>query len=445
MKKYIIAVSCLLLSFSINSQSAWNLRQCIDYAIDNNIEIKQQDLQVKGADINLSTSKNSRLPNLNASVSQSYNFGRGISGLTNAYESTNMANTSLSVVSATPIFTGFRITNQIKADELSLKASMEGLNKAKDNMQLQITSYFLDVLFKKEILKVYEEQVSLTQKQVDKTSILVDAGKVALSQLYDIKAQLAKDELNVTTSGNDLKNSLLNLAQALNLQNIDGFDIEAPALEEGALSDNDVLANLMKPNQVYDMALGVKPHVKEAVYNVESSKKMLKVAQAGYWPTLNFNMGYTNAFQRIYNSPNISFKDQFSNNAGEYFSFSLSIPLFNRFETRNQVRKARLDIQNQELILDNVKLALYKEIQQAYQNATSSQAKFISTEKAYDAALVSFKYAEERYAVGKTSVFEYNEAQTKLISSKSEQIQAKYDFVFRSKILDFYQGREINI
>lgn len=444
MKKYIIAVGCLLLTLGAQSQSAWTLRQCIDYAIDNNIEIKQQDLKVKGAEVDLNTSKNSRLPNLNASINQNFNFGRSISGLTNTYESTNMSNTSLSVVSSTPVFTGFRITNQIKANELNLKASMEGLYKAKDNMQLQVTSYFLDVLFKKEILKVYREQVLLTQKQVERTKFLVDAGKVALSQLYDIKAQLAKDELNVTTSDNDLKNSLLNLAQVLNLQSVDGFDVEEPNVADSSIGDQ-VLTLLMKPNDIYNIALDIKPHVKEAVYNVESSKKMLKVAQAAYWPTLNFSMGYSNSVQRVYNSQNLSFRDQFNNNGGEYFSFDLSIPLFNRFETRNQVRKARLDIQNQELGLENVKLALYKEIQQAYQSAISSQAKYVSTEKAYDAALISFEYAEERYAVGKTNVFEYSEAQTKLISSKSEQIQAKYDFVFRSKILDFYQGKEIDM
>ncbi|SHE47679.1 outer membrane protein [Dysgonomonas macrotermitis] len=444
MKKYFIAACLLFSAIGMSGQTTWSLRQCIDYAVNNNIEIKQQELQVKSAEIDLNTSKSSRLPDLNASASHTFNFGRAISSSTNGYIDTNMANTSLGISSSTPLFTGFKISNDIKAKEFSLLAATEGLEKAKDNMELQITSYFLDVLFKKEILKVYQEQVLLTLKQEERTRILVENGKVALAQLYDIKAQLAKDQLNVTTSDNDLKNSLLNLAQALNLQSAEGFDIEAPDVDGVQLTDN-VLAGLMHPNEVYQRALDVKPHVKEAVYNVESSKKNLKVAQSGYWPTLNFNMGYSTAFQRIYNANNVSFKDQFNNNGSEYLGFSLSIPIFNRFQVRNQVRQARLDIMNQELNLDNVKLALYKEIQQAYQNAVSAQAKYVSTEKAYDAALESFKYAEERYQIGKTSVFEYSEAQTKLISSKSEQIQAKYEFVFRSKILDFYQGKQIEI
>ncbi|QIK59374.1 TolC family protein [Dysgonomonas sp. HDW5A] len=446
MKKYIIAVGCLLLTLSAQSQSGWTLRQCIDFAIEHNIEIMQQDLKVKGADVDLNSSKNEQLPDLTGAVGQSFNFGRSPNASTGVFEAKTASLTSFSVSTSVPIFTGFRIQNQIKANELSLYAAMAGLNKAKENMELQITAYFLDVLFKKEILKVFKEQVSLTQTQVERTAILVETGKVAQSQLYDIKAQLAKDELNVTTSDNDLKLSLLNLSQALNLQTMEDFDIEAPKLTETVMVE-DVLSGLVKPDVVYDQAVQTRPHVKEAEFNVESTKKALKVAQAGYWPTLTFGASYENSFSHVYDNdiPNSAIAHQLRDNYRIALGLNLSVPIFNRFQTRNQVRQARLNIENQQLILDNVKLALFKEIQQAYQNATAAQAKFISTEKAYEAAAESFKYAEERYQIGKTSVFEYNEAQTKLISSKSEQIQSKYDFVFRSKILDFYQGKEINM
>ena len=446
MKKYIIAAGCLLLTLSAQSQSGWTLRQCIDFAIEHNIEIMQQDLKVKGADVDLNSSKNEQLPDLTGAAGQSFNFGRSPNASTGVFEAKTASLTSFSVSTSVPVFTGFRIQNQIKANELSLYAAMAGLNKAKENMELQITAYFLDVLFKKEILKVFKEQVSLTQTQVERTAILVETGKVAQSQLYDIKAQLAKDELNVTTSDNDLKLSLLNLSQALNLQTMEDFDIEAPKLTETVMVE-DVLSGLVKPDVVYDQAVQTRPHVKEAEFNVESTKRALKVAQAGYWPTLTFGASYDNSFSHVYDTdiPNSAIAHQLRDNYRIALGLNLSVPIFNRFQTRNQVRQARLNIENQQLILDNVKLALFKEIQQAYQNATAAQAKFISTEKAYEAAAESFKYAEERYQIGKTSVFEYNEAQTKLISSKSEQIQSKYDFVFRSKILDFYQGKEIDM
>ena len=260
--------------------------------------------------------------------------------------------------------------------------------------------------------------------------------------MYDIKAQLAKDELNTTTANNDLVLSILNLNQALNINNTENFDIVAP-LTDNVIKDN--IASILPPQQIYQTAITVKPHVKEAQYNVESSKRLLKVAQSGYYPTLKLGLGYGTSVQRIYGIDNLNFGKQFNDNGSEYINFTLSIPLFNRFQTRNQVRSARLQIYNNELTLDNVKLTLYKEIQQAYQSATAAQAKYNSTQKAHDAAAEAYKYAQEKYNIGKSTAYELNEAQTKLLTSKSEQIQAKYDFLFRAKILDFYSGKEINL
>lgn len=441
MKKYILTVCFLLSVFAVQAQK-WTLRECIDYAIENNIEIKQKALEVDNAEIDLSTSKNSRLPDLNASIGHTFNFGNAYSNVAKEYVSANNSGTSFDISSSTPIFTGFKIPNEIAAKKFDLLAATEGLKKVKDNMELTITSYYLDVLFKKEILKVYQEQADLTSKQVEKTNFMVEAGKVALSQLFDIKAQLAKDELNITNAKNDLDLSLLNLAQALNLEEYQRFDIVEPSIGD-VMADN--ISGIMLPNLIYNTAIQVKPHVKEAEYSVESSKKNLKVAQSGYYPTLNLGLGYGTRSQRVYGFDNDSFKNQLDNNSGEYISFTLSIPIFNRFQVRNKVRAAKLSIQNNELALDNVKLVLYKEIQQAYQSAVAAQAKHTSTTKALDAARESFKYAEERYGVGKSSVYEYSEAQTKLITSKSEQIQSKYDFLFRTKILDFYAGKPIEI
>lgn len=441
MKKYIISCGLLLVCLCSQAQSKWTLRQCVDYAVQNNIELKQQSLNVKNSEINLSTSKNSRLPDLNASLGQSFNFGRSTLG-SNVSEAVNSSRSSFGVSTSVPVFTGFRIPNQIKADELTLQAAMEGLKKAQENLELQVVSLYLDVLFKKEILKSYQEQAGLSKQQVERTSLLVESGKVPASQLYDIKAQLAKNESDVTVAENNLALSLLNLAQALNLASSEVFDIEEPKVDN--IVDNN-LGSVLPPSQVYQMALGIKPHIKEAEYKLESSKKSLKVAEASYWPTLNFSAGYNTSYQSVSGKENQSFSKQIKDFGSEYLSFSLSIPIFNRFETRNRVRSARLSIEDFNLALDNVKLALFKEIQQAYQSAISAQAVYNSSSKAYEAADESFKYARERYDIGKSTVFEFNEAQTKLLTSKSERIQAKYDFIFRAKILDFYQGKEIDI
>lgn len=446
MKKNIIILFGLCLGLGLQAQTKWSLRKCIDHATENNLEIRQYGLQVKGAEIDLNSSKNSRLPNLSGSISESFNFGRSASMATGVYEENKSLNTSFSVSSGIPIFTGFRIPNEIKANELNLKAAMEGMKKAQENLALQIAAYYLDVLFKKEIQKIYQEQYALTKLQVERTQVLVQSGKVATSQLYDIEAQLAKDEVNVTTSKNDLNTSMLNLSQVLNLRTTDGFDIEEPDLSDPNLAIS-AGKSLMLPKDVYQRSLGIRPSVREAEYKLEGSFKQLKVAQAGYWPTVNLGLSYNNGFNHIYKDgyTNAKISDQIKNNYRAAIGLSVDIPIFDRFRTRNQVRKARLDILNQEIVLENVKLTLYKDIQQAYQSATAAQAKFSSTAKANEAAAVSFKFAEERYQVGKANVYEYNEAQTKLISSRSEQVQAKYDYIFRVKILDFYQGKEISL
>jgi len=420
------------------------LRECINYAVDNNVDLRQQALDVENSKINLSTSKNSRLPNLNASVGQSFSFGQSQNYATGTYQSNNAAGTDFRIGTSIPIFTGFKIPNQIKADEFSLKAATEGLNKAKENLELQVVSSYLEVLLRKEILKANQEQVELSKMQVERTRILVEAGKVPESQLYDIKAQLANNELNVTTAQNNVDLYLLNLSQSLNLASTSNFDIDQPNIENIVASN---ISSVIPPDQVYNLALVTKPHVREAEYKLESNKKALKVAQSGYWPSLEMSMSYSTGYTHVYGNKyeNESFSNQLKNNERKYIGVSLSIPIFNRFQVRNQVRAARLNIEYQDLALDNVKLALYKEIQQAYQSAVAAQATYTSTGKAEDAASESLKYAQERYDIGKSTAFEFSEAQTKLLTSKSERIRAKYEFIFRSKILDFYQGKPIDL
>lgn len=444
MKKYILSCCLLCTGLYMQAQQKWTLRQCIDYAIEHNIEIKQQAVAVRNSEVDLSTSKNSRLPDLNAGVDQGFAFGQVIKSASNIASSGDLSTTSFSISSSIPLFTGFRITNEIKVNELNLLAATEGLKRAKEDTQLKVAALYLDVLFKKEILKVYKEQVSLSQSQVERTKLLVESGKSPMSQLYDIKAQLANDELNVTTADNDLVLSLLNLAQSLNLLENRGFDVEEPTLGD-IIGEN--ISSIIPPDQVFQMAVAERPHIKEAEYKLLSSQKGLKVAQAGYYPNLSFGMSYRTAFDKFLNSgiENPSISDQLSQNQRKSIGFTLSIPIFDRLLTRNKVRSARLNIENRELELDNVKLILFKEIQQAYQNATAAQAKYSSTEDAFIAADESFKYAKERYDIGKSTVFEFNDARTKLISSKSSQIQAKYDFLFRAKILDFYRGEPIDI
>ncbi len=432
----------------------WTLKECIEYAVGHNIDIRQRVLQKENAEIDLHTSKMSRLPDLNAGLNQNWGFGRSNYTESGLYENTTKYNSGISMSSSMPIFTGFRINNQIDRNKLELEAAVQNLEKAKDDLALNVASLYLQALFNKEILKVSEEQLNLSRSQVKRTEILVESGKVPVSQLYDIKAQVAKDEVSVVQAANTLQLSLLDLAQSLELEQNTTFDIVVP--ETDLLLENSI-QSILSPDIVYDNALEIKPQIKEYELKVKSAEKSLKIAESGYYPSLNLSMGYSTSYYYDYGLKNLtdpttgesyknrSFSDQFRNNAGEYIGLSLNIPIFNRFSVKNQVKSARLGIQNQQLILDNTKKTLYKEIQTAYYNAVGSREKYNASNHAVEAGKESFKYAEERYKEGKSTVFEFNEARNKLIQSLSEQIQAKYDYIFRTKILDFYNGIEINL
>lgn len=422
----------------------WSLEECIRYAIENNIDLKQRELEQQSREVDLHTSKYSWLPSLNASVGENFGFGRSESkdGL---IVDRNSANTTAGIQLSMPLF-DLKIPSDIAARKLDLKASFETLNKAKEDLSINVASYFLQALYNKEMLKIAELQVALSSEQVTKTEALYNAGKVPVSQLYDMKAQLAKDEVTLIESKNNVKLALLDLAQSLELER-DGENFDVLEPETGDAVEQ-YMSSIIPPDQVYDHAVGFKPQIKEQEYLLESQKKMLKVAQAGYYPKLNFSAGYSNGYYHNFGDGdynNASFSNQLKNNGQKSIGFSLSIPIFNRFQVRNSVRSARINIHNRELMMENSKKTLYKEIQQAYYNATAAQEKYVSSDKSVDASKIAFSYAEERYGAGKSTVFEYSEAKTKYAQSLAEQTQSKYNFIFRAKILDFYNGTPITL
>jgi outer membrane protein len=445
---------CCLFSITNAQTKQWTLEKCIQYAIDHNITIKQIALEKESAEVELNTAQMSRLPNLNANAGQTWDLGYS-PGKSGVNASQTQANTSFSIVSSMPLFTGFRIPNEIEKNKLELKAATENLEKAKEDLALNIASLFLQALFNKELVKINEEQLNLSQKQVDRTNILVNVGKVPKSQLYDIESQVAKDEVSLLQAKNDLELALLDLRQSLELENDISFDIYTPEIEDVI---SEYMNSVQPPKIIFNNAVNIKPVIKEQQYRVQSAEKTLKIAESGYLPSLSLNLGYNTAYYHIYDlkqmnpetgemdpANNTAFSKQFSENGREYIGLSLSIPIFNRYSVRNQVRSAKLNIQNRQLALDNTKKTLFKEIQTAYLNATAAQEKYRAAGKAVDAGAESFRYARERYETGKSSVFEFNEARTKLIQSRGEQVQAKYDYIFRTKILDFYNGIPIKL
>ncbi|MCL1937893.1 MAG: TolC family protein [Candidatus Azobacteroides sp.] len=435
--------------------SRWSLEKCIQYAIDHNISIKQLQLQQEDAKIQYSTARNSRLPNVNASVDQEWSFGRQADLIGN-YGTWNQSTLSFGVQSEIPIFTGFRIPNQVEHTRLEINVALQNLEKAKEDLSLNITSLFLQVLFSREVLKINEEQLDLSKTQVERTKLLIQAGSIPKSQLFDIEAQVAKDEVAVVNAQNDLDLALLDLAQSLELERNTNFDIYVPDFSDDVISRYE--SSLRPPDVIYEHALNIKPVILGQESKVESSVKALNVAKSGYYPQLSFSVGIGSAFNHVYtpkeqinlitNQPivlNPPLSEQLKDYGSRLFAFHLTIPIFNRCEVRNQVRSAQINIMNQQLILENNKKTLYKEIQTAHKNATGARERYRASSRAVKSASESFDFVRRHYELGKATVFEFDEARTRYIQSFSEQVQAKYEYILRTKILDFYNGIPIRL
>ncbi|GHT68893.1 transporter [Bacteroidia bacterium] len=439
----------------LSPDKKWLLAECIRYAIDHNINVQQLRLQQEEAEIQQNTAKNSRLPDLNASVNQEWSFKRS-NNLLGQYEDWNQSALTSNVQSTIPVFTGFRIPNQIAYTKLEFKVAVQKLEKAKDDLSLNITSLFLRALFAKELYNINEKQLELSKMQVERTKLLVQSGSIPQSQLYDIEAQVAKDEAAVVDAQNDIDLALLDLAQNLELETFENFDIDVPEVNGDIIQKYS--NGLQSPAIIYDNALTIKPVIKGQEFKVESSQKALNIAKAGYYPQLDFALGIGSGYSHIYkpteqinpitNLPvtlNPSFSDQIRDNGNKLIGLRLSIPIFNRYQVRNKVRSARIEVLNQELILENNKKTLYKEIQTAHKNATAAREKYRASEHTVKFASESFKYAQQRYELGKAAVFEFNEAKSRLIQSQSELAQAKYEYILRIKILEFYNGIPIEL
>ena len=433
MKRNYLLTACLMaITFGTQAQEAWTLKQCISHAIEHNLSIKQKEAACSLSEVELNTARWSRLPNLSGNVGQSFNFGRALQS-DNTYGNRNTLNTNFSLGTSIPLFTGMQIPNNIALSKLNLKAATEDLAKAKEDISLQVASYFLQVLFNEELAKVARNQVKLSQEQLDKKVAFFKNGKASEAEVMEAKSRLAQDELSAVQAENNFQLALLDLSQLLELPSPENFHISMPEIK-------DFSTDLTLPEEVFAQALMNKPSIKAAQYRLEGAEKSIKIAQSGYYPQLSFGAGIGTSYYRLSGIQNADFGTQWEQNMNKYLQFSLSIPLFNRFQTRNRVKSARIQHQTLSWQLEESKKALYKEIQQAYYNALASESKYKSSLSASESAEASFKLMSEKYANGKASATEYNEMRTAWMRALSDGIQAKYEFIYRSKILDFYKG-----
>lgn len=418
----------------VHAQQAWTLKKCIDYAIEHNLTIKQQEASAEQSKIELSTAKNSRLPDLNGSASHSFSFGRSLQA-DNTYNSINTQNTGFSLSTSVPLFTGLQIPNNIALSKLNLQAALEDLNAAKENVSIQVASSYLQVLFNDELARVAHEQVNLSREMLVQREAYFRNGKASESELYEAKSRVAQDELSAVQADNDYQLALLDLSQLLELPSPDGFAIVSP--------QTDAVENLgtpLPPAEIYADALLIKPVIKAAQYRLEGAQKSIRIAQSAYYPQLSLGAGLSTNYYKMSGMDNAGFGSQLRDNFSQYVGLTLSIPIFNRLATRNRVRSARIQQTTLGWQLEDSKKTLYKEIQQAYYNTLSAQTQYTSSRTAAEAAKASFDLMKERYLNGKANATEFNESRTAWMRAVSDQLQAKYNYIFRFKILDFYRG-----
>ena len=435
--------SCLLLllsvcSLTVRAQEAWSLRRCIDYAIEHNINIRQTDNTAQQSAIEVNTAKWARLPNLNGSAGQSWNWGRTQTAVPNedtgdystVYVNTSSNGTSFSLGTSIPLFTGLQIPHQYSLAKLNLKAALADLEKAKEDISINIASAYLQVLFNQELHEVAKGQLTLSQEQCARIERMAEVGKASPAEVADAKSRVAQDQMSVVQTNNDYRLSLLDLSQLIELESPEGFTLVAPQPQLD-------IAPLTNPEDIYQTALVSKPAIQAAQYRLEGSRHSIRIAQSQYYPQLNLTGSLGTGY---YSTINRTFSQQMGDNFNKYVGLSLSVPLFNRMATRNRVRSARLQQKNYALELDNVKKTLYKEIQQAWYNAYAAQSKYTSSHAAMLASTESFRLTKQKYENGNANAVEYNEAKQNLMKAQSDELQAKYEYLFRTKILDFYQG-----
>lgn len=427
----LILALLLIASGSAHAQNEWGLQKCFDYALENNIQVKQQQLNSEYYGNQLSQARNNRLPSVNGSMSNQFNFGRSQQA-DGTYDNFNSNSTTAGLNANMALWQGFQLSNAVKQADFSFQARLQDLQKAKDDLMLNITAAYMEILFADELIQVGKDQMEVTKLQISRTTKLVNAGSLAKGSLLEIEAQLANEELNLVEAENRQQLAYLNLFQLLELPATESFRIEKPMLP--VVTANKTMINSM---EVFKNAVQIRPEVKSAQFDLEASQKAVAIAKGGLYPSLSLGGNYNNWYNNRY--PN-DFSTQLKNNESYGFGVSLSIPIFNRLQARTQISNAKIDVLSRELEVQNTKNGLRQDIETAYTNAIASLKKYMASSKAVESMEEAFRYTEEKFNVGMVNSVEYNQAKNNLTSAQSDLTQAKFEYIFRTKILDFYNG-----
>lgn len=436
--KGLSTLSCFFIFISIQAQQIWSLEDCIDYALNNNISLKQSELNIELNKNEYFQSKMELLPSVNISNSFNNNRGRYINPFTNEFDEEVSSSLNLSYNSNFSLFNGFKNINQIKkAANESLK-SIYDLESAQNDLISSIALSYLQILFNEELYQTSKSQLDLTKNQENRIKTLVDAGSIAQGELLNIQSQLALEEQQLIQAENQLNLSKLQLAQLLELEqyenlNVLKLDIKVPVFK--------IKNNI---NTDYSIALNTQSSIKSSELQINSAIYDLKIAKANYLP--NLSIGHRISTLYLDNVDDIfTFNEQLKNNQQSAIYLSLNIPIFNKWSVHSAVAQSKIQIENSQLNAQQAKNQLRKSMEQAYADQLAAYKKYQATQKAVIAFREAFTYINERYELGMVNSYEFNESKNKLITAESDELRAKYDLIFKVKLYEFYTSLKFEL
>ncbi len=408
----------------------WGLEECISWALEHNLNVVQQEMSRQNSEIELNTAQWSLAPSVQASASENWNFGRGLGG-DNTYASGNSSTTGFSIGGGMNLFDGLATPNRISQARLNLDAATQDLEKVRDDIRVSVARAYVQILYNYEILDVARQQIAIDSMQVARLEGMMASGKASSAQVSQQKASLAQSQVTLVQAENNLRVAILDLAQLLEFPSWEGFSVVRPKVEVEDFY-------LGTPDDIYDEACGLRPAIRAEQLRLDASEKTIAIAQAAYMPSLSLSAGLGTNYYSNYGGK--GFWEQMNDNFSQYIGLSLSIPIFNRFSTRNQVRSAQLNRMSQQVRLRQVQQQLYKEIQQAWNGAVAARAKYDASILAADAAADAFELVLAKYENGKAAITEFNESRAQMLKTRSDCVQATYEYLFQTRLVNFYRG-----
>ena len=470
MKKYILFLTSFLFTLSSFSQKSWTLEECINRAKEENLDIKQIKLSLLSSEQELLQSKLSLFPSLNGGASQGYNYGRTVDPYSNEFTNLNVKTNNFSLYSTVTLFSGFQNINEVKRANYEYMARKYDIEKVINDISITVTTDFLQLLFNQELVIMAEKQLDISLQQEERISKLVKEGQLAKSSLLETRSQVASEKLQLVKTKSQKEIVLLNIKQLLEIEANNNFEILVPSI---SLPDQ---KKIPSTEEIYTSALEVFPNVRSAEYRLKSSAKSLAISRGGRSPRIMLNSsigsGYSDARTRItgidslgmmlsgyqlssgenvlmpildFNSEITPFNQQLKDNFSQSLSFSLSIPIFNGWMTNSSIANAKIGVMSARNDLQKTKNKLRKQSEQVRADVIAAEKQFQFAQKSAEALQESFSYNEQKFNEGMLNVYDYNDAKNKFIKAQSDLLQAKYDYLFKIKILDFFMGNPLTL